>query len=433
MALGACLDDPALECPAGDGLGQWAATAGTDAPSHRYHHALIPVADGFLAWGGASPDGARGDGARYVASEDRWITLPAAGAPSARSEFAWAVTQDSAGHTLLVIFGGQDTGPTAPQESDDILGDGAVLDLDTASWIPLPSTGAPPPRYRASTAVNSTNHRVYLVGGLSHAGPLQDAYELDVTVAGYRWTPVPGALPLAVETDPRPFMASPMFLTLVPTPWSAAGLLVAVSGTGALGNPTPQARAASFLLPNGPWLMDDGFSAPPSRAGSTTVWAPSAGVALLYGGHNPQSDPGQDASSYVDDLFSYVPPLPDTSDPTNPARWAEGSNSWKRTCTTGTDGTCGVGGVSVPRAFHASVWTGDGMLVVGGIDPGSCGGGSFFEWSTLTWRRLTFAGTPPRMRLPGVTFSTQLGVMAFGGHRPSSLSQQPVAPSIWTP
>ena len=30
-------------------------------------------------------------------------------------------------------------------------------------------------------------------------------------------------------------------------------------------------------------------------------------------------------------------------------------------------------------------------------------------------------------------FSTELGVMALGGHRPASLASQPLAAALWTP
>lgn len=136
--------------PCGDGASwdgtraRWLPVAAKDAPSPRGGAGAAWTGSALLVWGGEDTAGRRvlGDGARYFPTEDRWEPLPAAGAPSPRRYHAVVWTGDR-----LLVWGG--SGGVIP---DRALGDGAAFDPSTGTWTPLPSEGAPSPRWAAHVA-----------------------------------------------------------------------------------------------------------------------------------------------------------------------------------------------------------------------------------------------------------------------------------------
>ncbi len=94
------------------------------------------------------------NGAIMNVQTQRQTPLVAADAPSPR--VLAAVTSLPDAHALFV-FGGRDRADATP------MGDGAVLNVDTGTWIPLPAHDAPSPRY-AATALRHGNE-VIVWGG----------------------------------------------------------------------------------------------------------------------------------------------------------------------------------------------------------------------------------------------------------------------------
>lgn len=118
-------------------------------------------------------------GAEVTLAGGRIMTASAAGAPAPRFLQAVAATGRH-----LVVFGGMGMGSS-------VLGDGAVLDLTTNRWRPLPTAGAPSRRYRPFVAVVAG--RVFIWGGEDDNGQgvqttLGDGALFDP--AKLRWTPV---------------------------------------------------------------------------------------------------------------------------------------------------------------------------------------------------------------------------------------------------
>ncbi len=433
-----CNVNPAFTCPAGDGLGSWEQLPAEHQPGARYAAVAAVVGDDVVVFGGMDATGVRGDGTRYLTAQARWTPLPMENAPAPRAEATFVVAQDALNTPLLVVFGGQKAGVDVAAAPDAVLDNGAIYDASVDRWTPLPS-GGPSARYRAAGAFNRPARRAYVVGGLGPDGaPRKDAWELDFNVSPPRWAMLAGEVPLAPPRDARPFMAPPLGAAVLPRTGSP-GQIVLVAPHGTPESNGVQARAATYVLPLGPWVMDLVQTAPPARVGAAVTLADNLGVFFVQGGHVPRPDPGADAQLFVDDLVVFIPPEPDPEAPLTPARSAPGTNQWVTACASGPDGgvveqsQCAAASVSVPRAFHGATWTGDGLLVAGGVDPGSCGGAAFWDLATRSWRRTTFLQSPARTRLPMLVFLEDVGALAFGGHRPASLAGQPAAAVRWMP
>ena len=82
----------------------------------------------MIAWGGYNGGTYLGDGARYRPSADDWAILPAAGAPSARSEHTAAWTGAE-----MIVWGGQGSG--------GYLDGGARFNPVVNTWAALSSRG----------------------------------------------------------------------------------------------------------------------------------------------------------------------------------------------------------------------------------------------------------------------------------------------------
>jgi hypothetical protein len=428
---------PPPTCPPGDGVGAWVSATTAGLPGQRHGHVIATLSGQFVVWGGVGPDGAvLGDGARWNPADNAWSALPAEGAPGARVEAAFAAGLVQGTRNVLVVLGGHRGTVDGPQDGANVLADGALLEAQSWTWKTLPA--GPPARYRAAMALDPASGRAFVSGGLGADGvPLQDTWQLDLTVDPPLWTAVPGVLPLATPRSPGALAAEPVTLAVRPQP-GALGQLVAVSGAGVGG---PVARAATFDLPMGPWVLDDAFSAPPARVGASATWALNLGAMVVHGGVRLGQEPGAAGSAYLKDLAVYLPRVKDPSRPQDPTASLPGTNTWRSACgdvdagvpAAAAQNDCGLLDVSVPRAFHAAVWLGDGLLVVGGLDPLQCGGAAVWNLLDRRWTRVSFGGSPYRGRQPGLAWLEGRGAFSFGQHRPAALSDQPPQGSMWVP
>lgn len=160
----------------------------TGAPSVRGGTLPVYESGRFVVFGGMLRHalGSLGDGATLDPVSGVWREVSLLGAPSPRSDAL--IAGDGQGHVF--VFGGGD-GPVA-----GTTGDGALLDLASGAWRPLPSGGAPTPRRRAVGGWTTAGLVVW--GGTAPTGlPLRDGALL--APGAERWTPMTaeGALPAA--------------------------------------------------------------------------------------------------------------------------------------------------------------------------------------------------------------------------------------------
>ncbi len=117
----------------------WAPLATAEAPGPRAGASAVWDGAAMLIWGGARAGAGTSQiplntGAAYDPATNTWSPLPTVGAPSPR--YRHTAVWDGA---EMLIWGG--IGPTT-----GALGDGAAYNPATKTWRPLPTTGAPSPR-----------------------------------------------------------------------------------------------------------------------------------------------------------------------------------------------------------------------------------------------------------------------------------------------
>lgn len=388
-------------CPDGDGVGAWRPMPVENAPAQRWGHAMAAIPDGFLVWGGRGEAGLLGDGARYQERTQGFVPMNLVGAPGAREHFAWAL----AGAKLLV-FGGL---------ADGELGDGFLYDVTQDRWSALP-VGGPDARHGASAAAptrlpGANGVRFYVAAGWSRGEERRDLWALDVPDNDApKWTLLSDALPLRM---PVALFIEPT--TLAPLAFSGLG----VDGTSA--------RAAVFDRSSQAWIMDVPDGAPAPREGHVALhdgrWL------IVEGGVKPGHEAGESPGDYVRDGAFLKLRLGDAD-----AGVAPGF-VWQR--------FQDAAGVTVPRAHHAAVTTREALLVLGGNDPGYCGGGARWDVETLGWQRLAASGAPGTTIEPGAAWVVpsvdadggvvQGGLYVFGGQRPPALRGELPTAAHWVP
>lgn len=207
----------------------------------------------------------------------------------------------------LYVFGGTGFTTTA---GPGALNDFWVCDLTTQTWTLLggtdtqdaASTASFPGARAGATAVNDGNGNLWLFGGLSKAGPLNDLWKYNIT--GNTWTLVKGT--------------------------------TAVKGLGVYGTKGTPAT------PN----------IPGARSGAAG-WVDCTGKVYVFGG-NSMGSTGT-AIALMNDLWRYDPL-------TNNWTWLNGSNLAKQLGVYGTKGVAAAANTPGART-DASAWTGrDGSL-----------------------------------------------------------------------
>lgn len=123
----------------------------------RTGHVAAHLGEQFVVWGGETDFGATAHGARLVSTTSQWIDLPALSAPSA----ATGACGIALGNDLFV-FGGK-TADSQGRES--YVNDGGLYLLDEDRWLSLPDDGLPTAR-AGHVCVGLDAHRVFVWGGM---------------------------------------------------------------------------------------------------------------------------------------------------------------------------------------------------------------------------------------------------------------------------
>ncbi|RJS27918.1 hypothetical protein DRW03_00345 [Corallococcus sp. H22C18031201] len=301
----------------------WAQMTEARAPSARYLHTAVWTGTHLLIWGGlgcgTKGTAACGDGAAYDAHSDTWTPLATLGAPSARGwqGAAWTGTE-------MLIWGGEE--PTGRR----VLGDGARYEPRRDTWGALPSLGAPSPR-RYHTVV-WTGAELLVWGG---SGDATQDIALD---DGAAWSPTTNAWRALSRTGaPRARWAH----TSV---WTGTELLI-WGGLGctrdATGNPERCADGARYDPAHDTWKPLSTANAPSARTGHTAVW--TGQEMLVWGGAALRCVDG--SAGACQDGAAYTPV----------------TDSWRPLARRG---------APPARASHSAAWTGQRMLVWGGVANG---------------------------------------------------------------
>jgi hypothetical protein len=153
----------------------WVPTQTSGAPPSRFQHTALWTGSQMIVWGGRTNSQLRGDGGTYIPSLDSWFPLAAGGAPSPRYQHSAAWTG-----TTMIVWGGTDSLDT----DADPLGNGAIYDLGTETWLPMAAAGA---RKQHTATWSGSEMLVYGYDeGLTHSGHRYDP-------GTDAWSPIAGS------------------------------------------------------------------------------------------------------------------------------------------------------------------------------------------------------------------------------------------------
>ena len=400
----AYLNSGARYDPAGD---RWTGMSTSNAPVGRRDHQFLWTGSKVLVWGGFGGPGDMRSGARYDVASDTWAPIDTSDPDTLRTNHSAVWT----GAEMIVWGGAGDNSASTGMNT------GRRYDPATDSWSATSTVAAPPGAWDASAVW--TGSEVIVWGGQSGSqvrdtgaryDPVSDSWTPMATNEGrtdnaYVWSGTEmlvwgGSTPNSPWTDtgarydPVSNSWAPMSTIGAPSPrtshgraaWSGSEMLV----WGGFG-PTGEVAGGGRYDPQmDAWSTISSSGAPSPRYGHALVW--DGQHMIVWGGaeYSPEVllasggryDPSKDSWSAIS-LDNAPMPARFAStvwtgtemivwggicnQPTQPTchtdsyeggRYDPGSDQWTATS---------LDGVPEARSFHSAVWTGDAMIVWGGI------------------------------------------------------------------
>ncbi len=288
----------------------WTATTTIQAPTGREFSTAVWTGNEMIVWGGFSFDSSGehywNTGGRYDPSVDRWLPTSTTNAPDGR-ELHTAVWTGSA----MIVWGGLDVLPNGlPQD----LNTGGIYNPGTDSWTATSTAHAP--GARDSHVAVWTGSEMIIWGSTDASG---GRYNPDTNT----W--------IATST-----VNAPTGRAGAKAVWTGSEMIV-WGGVAFVGPGFIYFDTGGRYNPNtNSWTATSTTNAPMARSGHTAVW--TGNEMIVWGGHGDF------------DLLGYYFNTGGRYDPS--------TNSWTATST-----------VNAPdgRYRHTAVWTGNEMIVWGGI------------------------------------------------------------------
>ena len=357
--------------PSGPGVGAWA-------PMGR---GVLggSTDDAVAAWNGTEMF-VWGDlgtsGARYSSDLDRWIVAAADGSPGrGLGRFGPSIAWIDADRVLL--WGGDGCGRDQASSCDD----GLVYDTKRDAWSALSSKN--PPRGRIKHSTIWTGHQMIIWGGQTRLGG-----SVEVRADGGSYDPVHDEWVSMSDRD------APSSRTSHTAVWT--GRKMVIWG----GYRWDEATNSSIFMNDGAvydpaadaWVPTTLVGAPAGRSRHSAVWAD--GEMLVWGGDgcpaNRLPEPDSAPWGACGDGAAYDPELD---------RWRPISRT----------------GAPSPRVGHTAVWTGQKMVIWGGLEgDGTRGNGASYVLSTDSWEPMTNDGAPSGRGLHWA-FWTGTRMLIWGG------------------
>jgi N-acetylneuraminic acid mutarotase len=289
----------------------WMASSKINAPTGRYFHTAVWSGTEMIVWGGYSYDGVDhywNTGGRYSPSTDSWLPTSTANVPDGRD-----------GHTAvwtgieMIVWGGY-------FYNNDVLNTGGKYNPETNRWTPINSTNAPVAR--GSHGAVWTGSEMIVWGGVGASGYLNTGGRYNANTD--TWT--------ATST-----VNAPSGRTVYSPVWTGSEMIVwgGFSYDGS-GNEIYLNTGGRYNPNTNTWTATSIANAPDGRTTHTAVW--NGAEMIIWGGHGDFN------------LLGYYFNTGGRYDP--------GTDSWTATST-----------VNAPdgRYRHTAVWTGNEMIVWGGI------------------------------------------------------------------
>ena len=299
---------------ANQGAGSWLMTSDAHAPEARHDFGAVWTGSEVFLWGGASDsDDDRhflGTGSLYNPSSDSWSAVSTQNAPVARAGHITVM-----GDEQVLIWGGYAGSGT---DSKELLTSGSIYDLLNDTWSPISELNAPSPREKAAGVW--IGDKLMIWGGFDGSSSLMDGAIYDP--ASGAWTGVSSENAPSARHNHNMIWTGSLVLV-----WGGQSSDSGALASGALYNPV-----------NGTWTEMSLENAPSARFLASGTW--TGKELMVWGGRT------EDASPYLNDggLYSLE------------------SNSWTKL--PAYESLLG-------RSNHGAVWTGQSVLIWGGMGLGS--------------------------------------------------------------
>jgi N-acetylneuraminic acid mutarotase len=397
-------------------LDTWTPTATQGAPHGRLYHTAVWTDSRMIVWGGASGGVYRNDGGIYDPAADAWTTVAASGAPSPRQSAAgvwtgtevivwggyngtapalttggrynpatntWNLMSDSgapvAGVAMVAVWTGQVMvvwgGRTLQGGQPD---SGGRYNPATDTWEPVTTAGAPSARDDATAVWTGTRMIVWGGDPTSSTGG-----RYDPVADGWTETSIGGA---------------PAGRDGASSVWTGTEMIV--WGGGAW--PSFDATGGRYNPATDQWHAVTTSGAPPARDGHSAVWTGSR--MIVWGGLGGGSDGSGGRYDPVNDSWSptFVPaPAP-----------------------------------SIAKRFaHTAVWTGTEMVVWGGVDASNdqvTNTGGRYDPLLDAWTPTSTSGAPIARRLHTGVWTGQ-EMLIWGGLLDAPGGRYDPISDMWSP
>lgn len=331
----------------------WSSLVTSNAPSARHGHSTVWTGSQMIVWGGLA-EGYVSTGSRFDPVTNIWQPTDATDSARARSYHSTVWTGMD-----MIVWGGQHS---------EYLNDGGRYRPATDSWSPLSTVNAPSPRSEHTAVWTGTEMMVW--GGKSNSPPIGFTYYAD----GARYRPL-NDLWLSVSSVQAPtarYDHTAVWTGTEMIVWAGRGDIYENSGA----RYDPQANA---------WSPISAASGLEGRSRHTAVW--TGDEMIVWGGWS--SDGG---STFYN----------------NGARYNPSTDNWQ-----------GISSVSAPtaRRYHSAIWTGDEMIIWGG-GPNGAGNmtqtGGRYNLTSDTWTATSTASAPSR-RVSHTAVWTGQDMIVWGG------------------
>jgi N-acetylneuraminic acid mutarotase len=306
----------------------------------------------LLVWGGNDLTGPLASGARYDPVSDTWTTLSTAGAPSARNSHSmtWAPELGK-----MLVWGGFD--------GSNALGDGAYYDPATNTWSPAGNFNPPTARHSHSCVWDGSSFIIW--GGVSGSTVRND---------GRRLFPATN-----LWSADLPATGAPSIRHSHTALWDGTQMIV----WGGISGGSRRSTGGRYDPATGTWSAITTTQAPQARYFHSAVWS---GTEMIIFGGNVSS--GATATGHA-----YHP----------------GTNTWRA-----------LPAVGAPEAryAHSAVWAGDQMIVFGGTTALFTGRplstGARYRPDTDTWTALVADSAPAGRSFHNAVWTGE-EMLIFGG------------------
>ena len=291
----------------------WSTISTAGVPSNLFSPSMAVASGGFYVWGGELGLGSgtqTNAGYLYDANQNTWTSLSVISAPSVRKQAA----ATSIGSRLLVwggVSGVPFFGGTYPS-------DGGIYDPSTDSWTAISSSGAP--QGRVGAFAFSSDQQVLIWGGMGQVGfgtgTLYDGGVYDLNSSSWSAIQTAGAPDANYSIQGASLVGKRM-------------VILTIENTSGLVTPFV------YDLTTDTWTM--GTQASSVRVDFSLAWTGNG--LIIWGGRS-------NSTTYFNDGLEY-----DLS-----------TDSWT---------TFNLAGAPTARSRAASVWTGDQLLIFGGLTAGN--------------------------------------------------------------